>query len=172
MLEALAGWWWWREADCLVLVLSFFLFYFFTFYFITCILSGGLWECQVMVTSLVRCYRNSGGARPLPPPHPRSLIAGVHKITRINSSTRWSWQTRLTNSWTGTHESWQVRCSPCTLGFSRDQSTFPRIAPTLTVLKPNSPSQKRLTQGLTHLLEQGRYVSLIVRQQLPMKAGC
>ena len=37
-------------------------------------------------------------------------------------STRWTEQTRLTNSQATTHESWLVRCSSCTPGFSREQS--------------------------------------------------
>ena len=38
--------------------------------------------------------------------------------TRTISSTRQTGQTRVTNSWTATHQSWLVRCSTRALGFS------------------------------------------------------
>ena len=42
-------------------------------------------------------------------------------ILQPHLSTRWSGQTHLTNSHGAIHESWMVRCSPCTLGFSGEQ---------------------------------------------------
>ena len=36
----------------------------------------------------------------------------------LNSSTRWTGQTQLTNSQAAAHESWLVRCSTHALGFS------------------------------------------------------
>ena len=48
-----------------------------------------------------------------------SLFKSLHRTQRLNSCTRWTGQTRVTNSQAPASESWLVRCSPCTSGFNQ-----------------------------------------------------
>ena len=66
-----------------------------------------------------------GGHRVSPTfPHPFLIMTATSHFnktrnTRTNSSTRWTGQTRVTNSQAATRESWLVRCSPRAPRFTR-----------------------------------------------------
>ena len=54
--------------------------------------------------------------------HQRSILTSFNNTrnTKSNSSARQTGQTSVTNSQAAIHESWLVRCSPRSPGFSRD----------------------------------------------------
>ena len=70
---------------------------------------------------LFRCGRHRVSPRF---PHPFLRVTATSHFnktrnTKTNCSTRWTGQTRVTNSQVATRESWLVRCSPRAPGFTR-----------------------------------------------------